>query len=453
MLRAARLVLLGLLTLPITGCATPIPQGRYLLDLRTGAPGATNVEVALDLTKDRRGRWQATLVNGPEHIVVPRVTPTEDGFILDIPHYDSFLDLSFEYRHKAWSILGSWVKDRGDRNPAVVTVEGQPIINQGRTRRGPIHINDELTDKTTGRYALDFDESGAAILDLLINRDGTASATVLTPTGDYRFLEGRLDPRLPRRDPESKFRADTRPPGALYLSTFDGAHMFALTGTLNDDGSIDGYFFSGNWWVEVFTAIPDESATLPDAFAETTYTDDTPLDQLIYTNLDGEPESVADLIRRAHEDNPNANKNGTGPDGMGPTIVEVFGSWCPNCHDAADYLAELQETHRDRGLRVVGLAFELTDDLNRSINQVRLYQQRHGAQWPVLVAGLSDKALATEALPVLDRIRSFPTAIFIDASGTVRGVHTGFTGPATGDEYLQMRAEYDAVIEAMLSEQ
>jgi len=438
---------LGFLTLPLVGCATPIPQGRYLLDLRTGAPGGTTAEVAIDLTKDRRGRWQAELVNGPEHIVIPRITTTEDGLILDIPHYASFLDLSFEYRHKAWSIYGSWVKDRGEDVPAVVAVEGQPMINPGRTRRGPIHINDELSDKTTGRYALDFEESGPAVLDLTVHRDGTASGTVLTPTGDYRFLEGRLDPRLPRRDPESKHRPDTRPPGTLYLSTFDGAHMFALTGTLNGNGSIDGYFFSGNWWVELFTAIPDASAALPDAFTQTSYTDAAPLDELIYTNLDGQPESVASLIRRAHADNPNA-----GPDATGPTIIEVFGSWCPNCHDAADYLAELQETYRNRGLRVVGLAFELTDDLDRSVKQVRLYQKRHGAQWPVLVAGLADKALASEALPVLDRIRSFPTAIFIDANGTVRGVHTGFTGPATGDANLQMRAEYDAVIEAMLND-
>lgn len=448
MLRAAAtFILLGILSMPaLTGCSTPIPQGRYLLDLRTGAPGATNVEVALDLTKDRRGRWQAQLLNGTEHIPVPRVSTTEDGLILDIPHYDSFLDLSFEYDRKAWSIYGTWVKDRGNDVPAVVAVEGQPMINPGRTRRGPIHIDDELAVGTTGRYAVEFDESGAAILDLVINRDGTASATVLTPTGDYRFLEGRLDPRLPLRDPEAKHRADTRPPGTLYLSTFDGAHMFAITGTLNDNGSIDGYFFSGNWWVELFTALPDETATLPDAFAETTYTDSTPLDELVYTTLDGGPESVADLIRRAHADNPNAQ-----PNGMGPTIIEVFGSWCPNCHDAADYLAELQDTHRQSGLRVVGLAFELTPDIARSINQVRLYQERHGAQWPVLVAGLADKAKATEAFPVLDRIRSFPTAIFLDATGTVRGIHTGFTGPATGEAYTQMRAEYDALIDAMLN--
>jgi hypothetical protein len=39
-----------------------------------------------------------------------------------------------------------------------------------------------------------------------------------------------------------------------------------------------------------------------------------------------------------------------------------------------------------------------------------LYAERHGAGWPVLIAGLADKAKASAELPVLDRVRAFARA-------------------------------------------
>jgi len=438
------LALLTLVTL-LTGCAATPEPGRYLLDLHTGAAGSESVEVALDLDRAPNGTWSATLVNGDERIPVPEVRRVTSGFNLLFPHYDSRLDLEFDLEYKQWAIDGTWTKERGKENPAVISVTGKPIIDPDISRRAPIHVETALNDRTTGRYSVEFSDSDPGVLDLTVNRDGTAHATVLTPTGDYRFLIGRLEPRIPRRDPEARYRTDTRPPAKLYLSTFDGAHMFAFTGELDTHGTIRGFFYSGDWWVEAYTATPDEHAALPDAFEETAW-NDTPLDDLVYTDLDGNPVSVASLIRRAHADNPSAT-----PDTLGPTLVKVFGSWCPNCHDAAAYMAELDRTYRARGLRIVGLAFELTDDHQRSAEQVRRYLDRHDIDWPVLVAGVSTKSKASEAFPALDRVRAYPTTIFLNASGQVVAVHTGFSGPATGQAHQDLRHEYETLIESLLN--
>ena len=96
--------------------------------------------------------------------------------------------------------------------------------------------------------------------------------------------------------------------------------------------------------------------------------------------------------------------------------------------------------------------FELTGDFGRDAEQVRRYLQRHRSDYPVLIAGLSDKKHASKQLPFLDKVRSYPTTIFLDANGNVRAIHTGFTGPATGKAHDEMRAKFEKLIEEILDQ-
>ena len=133
-------------------------------------------------------------------------------------------------------------------------------------------------------------------------------------------------------------------------------------------------------------------------------------------------------------------------------LIYVFGSWCPNCHDAAEYFAELQKKYDGQRLSILGLAFEHTGDFERDSQQVRRYLERHGASYPVLIAGLSDKKEASQAVPFLDRVRSYPTTVFVDANNKVRAVHTGFSGPATGAAYVDLKQKFESLIDQMISE-
>jgi hypothetical protein len=63
-----------------------------------------------------------------------------------------------------------------------------------------------------------------------------------------------------------------------------------------------------------------------------------------------------------------------------------------------------------------------------------------------------DKALASAALPQLEAVRAYPTALFLDRSGRVHKVHTGFAGPATRVRHELLVREFEQTIEELLAE-
>ena len=81
---------------------------------------------------------------------------------------------------------------------------------------------------------------------------------------------------------------------------------------------------------------------------------------------------------------------------------------------------------------------------------VRAYIKKQRIGYPVLVGGISDKAAASKAFPALDRVRSYPTTIFLDRNGKVRAVHTGFSGPATGDAHRRLRQRFEEIVEELI---
>jgi hypothetical protein len=78
--------------------------------------------------------------------------------------------------------------------------------------------------------------------------------------------------------------------------------------------------------------------------------------------------------------------------------------------------------------------------------------ERFDIQYPVLLAGTNDKAEASKVLPALNSVVAFPTTIFVDKKGTVRHIHTGFSGPGTGVYYDQYVGEFNSLIDKLLAE-
>ena len=130
-------------------------------------------------------------------------------------------------------------------------------------------------------------------------------------------------------------------------------------------------------------------------------------------------------------------------------ILSVTGSWCPNCHDEAPFLAELYRAYRDRGLEVVALSFEEEAQL-KDPTRLRAFVQQYGIDYPVLLAGLPDSAPA--ALPQVEHLDSFPTTLFLGRDGRLRATHAGFPSPASGDFYTKAREEITATVERLLLE-
>ncbi len=245
---------------------------------------------------------------------------------------------------------------------------------------------------------------------------GRATGTFLTPLGDYRFLEGTWD-------------GDT-----LVLACFDGAHAFRFVARLDGSGDLAGDFWSRDSWHETFVATPDPGATLADGFDASSFLPEYSLHALTFPDLNGRPRALDD------------------PEFQGAArVLIVFGSWCPNCRDATRLWADWEKRYRSRGLKVQGLAFERSADLEHETDKLRDYVRRQGIEFPVLIAGLADKAKASEALPILDQVRAFPTTIFLDANDRAIAVHTGFTGPAAPEEHAALRGRFERLLETALS--
>ena len=347
----------------------------------------------------------AVLVNGSERIEVPKVEVRGDVWYLSMPHYDSSLDL----RYDNGRLIGKWTKVRGADRVTRMDFEAVPA----RTPRAT-----SPAAAVVGRWRVSFGDSDAPAVGVFeAAPDGGVQGTFLTELGDYRFLDGAFHD------------------GVLELSCFDGAHAFLFRAELDEDGRLSGDFWSRDSWHETWTAERDDAAGLSDPFELSAWTAAVDLGALAFPDLDGTPRTLDDAAFAGRA-----------------RVIQLFGSWCPNCHDEAPYLVELDERYRARGLSILGLAFELTGDLQRDSGQVRRYVERYGVEYPILVAGTADKADASRRFPLLDRVRAYPTTIFLDAAGNARAVHTGFAGPATGAEHEHLRAEFERLIEQLLAE-
>ena len=133
-------------------------------------------------------------------------------------------------------------------------------------------------------------------------------------------------------------------------------------------------------------------------------------------------------------------------------IVVLAGSWCPNCHDEAAFLAQLHRERRSEGLEVISLMFEQLEDPATAAEAVYRFRDRHQIQYTTLLAGNSDKDDAAKKLPQLNAVLAFPTTIFIDRGGKVRKIHTGFAGPATAVHHDKMVREFERTVDGLLAE-
>ena len=134
-------------------------------------------------------------------------------------------------------------------------------------------------------------------------------------------------------------------------------------------------------------------------------------------------------------------------------LLDIMGTWCHNCLDAAPVLQQLYEQFGPQGLEVVGLAFELTDDATLARKNLSLYSSRHGITFPVLFCGSLDPAnVQLRIKSQLQNFGAYPTSIFVGRDGRVRSIHMGFKGPGTGDAYQSEVAAYWSQVQALLGE-
>jgi len=366
-------------------------------------------------------RLTAVALNGDE--VLPFETARADGdrVLLRFDHYDS--EIAARLSPDGGTMIGTWVKQAGRDRPSMpfhATRGAAPRFTPDAASAGaaPAAGPDSITGTITGTWEAAFtDDEGTSPAVGEFRLEGERLlGTFLTPTGDYRFLEG-------------DYRG-----GRLRLSCFDGGHAFLFHAALDATGALKGDFWSRGSYHATWTAHRATGPTaLPDPFVVTTLKNPTGHLAFAFPDLDGRTVSLADERFKGKV-----------------VLVDVFGSWCPNCNDEAPVLAEMYRLYHDRGLEIVGLAYEMTGDPSRDAVYVRKYAERHGIAWPLLLAGTSDKAEASLTLPDLSGVLAFPTLIFIGRDGKVAAIHTGFEGPGTGRHFDDLKSRFTTQIERLL---
>lgn len=244
------------------------------------------------------------------------------------------------------------------------------------------------------------------------------TGTFRTTTGDYRYLEGRING------------------DELRLSTFDGAHAFLFAATVTDT-TMQGHFYSGDHWKEPFVATKNDNYELPDANTLTYLKEG--YDRLAFSF----PDSSGDLV--SLEDKRFKNK---------VVLVKLMGTWCPNCLEESKFIKQYLKEFPSDDLEVVSLAFEYAPTKEKAFASIKRMQERLDIPYPILLAqwGDSDKKKAAEKLPMLNHVLSYPTLIFVDKKGSVRRIHTGYNGTATGEKHLEFKKEFEEFVAQLLAE-
>lgn len=396
-----RALLAFLLVIQFAACSTEKlgrPGGDYTLMFSVG-----QFSIPARLRIDTDSSWH--ILNAEEDIHLDSVVLIGDSFYINLPLFDS-------------SIKGVWSESRISGVWTDHSRVDYHIPFAGF--KTPVNQPAEPSRTDSLRYEITFspiDSSTASRGIALLQKSGRfLSGTILTETGDYRFLEGEQ-----QKD-------------SIWLSAFDGTHLFYLRGTLRNDSLVDGVFLSGKHWKEDWHGVKSATLSLRSPF------------EITSTLVQKNPTFM--VLNEWAEPIEFSSSNWLGK----VSVIQVMGSWCPNCTDESVFLKQLYASHKSQGLQIIPVAFERGDDITRSCARVRMQFNQLALEYPFYYGGKSSKEDAHKALPFLTEVHSFPTSIFIDKHGIIRRIYTGFYGPGTHKEYTHHTEEIAALVEQLLAE-
>jgi thiol-disulfide isomerase/thioredoxin len=383
---------------PITGVAQVPVDGpwRAALDL-AGGPLRFRIEIST-----AGGGFSGRLCNADACDAFSAVSRAGDSLVLELADYAA----AIRARVAGDSLVGFY-RNMGNRGPRTIPF---------RAARGtwPVESPPEVL---LGRWDATFnpDESpGPRVLEFRRTQRGL-EGTIISNSGDYGVFWGG---------------AAT---DSFTMSHFDGSFVYRLTGALAGD-TLRGIFHAGLSTQTPFVAVRSSGRPHLTPPADVVRADSTAPFRFAFPSVEGEIVTSDDPRFRGKV-----------------VIVDIIGTWCPTCHDAAPLMVDLYRRYHERGLEIVGLAYEVTGDTAVDGALVRRYRDKFGITFPLLLAGVNDSESPAATQPQLSGPIAFPTTIFLDRSGRVRKVHAGFYGPATGQAHEAIKREFVRTVEELLA--
>ncbi|MEI6020959.1 MAG: TlpA disulfide reductase family protein [Bacteroidota bacterium] len=350
--------------------------------------------------------------NADERIEVDEIVLQGDSLIFKMPVFDT----EFRTKISKQGLEGVWISHYRKEN--------NYIKFKATYKNNSRFISDNTIKETLfeGKWEVTFspnkiDAYKAIGLFHHIEQSQLIHGTFLTETGDYRYLEGAQNNNI------------------IALSCFDGSHAFLFSAKLDSSGELKGDFYSGSHWKESWTAKKNNQFELKNAEETTRLLDANIPVSISFTNLEDKLVSLQDLKYK--------NK---------PVLIQIMGSWCPNCMDESAYLSPIYNQYKDQGFEIIALAFEKTNNIELAKKQLKRLQGRFNITYEILITGLSGKTKASELFPMLSEIRAFPTLISLNKQHQIVKIHTGFSGPATGKAYEEFKTNTESFIHQLINQ-
>ncbi len=374
------------------------------------SPGG-ELPFGIEITQDN-GIYSTKILNGPERVDTSSTTFENNHLLISMSWFDAVIEAKMIDGGRKLS--GTWEKTASGQNKS----SSLPFTaSRGYEHRFMQETHQAKITAATGSWKVVFsdeDSDSKAIAEF--SQEGQiVNGTFLTATGDYRYLTGVAND------------------GKLQLSAFDGAHAFLFKANINGDKINNGHFWSRDSYHATWIAHKSDDTT---GYLQNSWEMNKATGKVEFTfeNIDGKTVSLTDERFK--------NK---------PVLINLFGTWCPNCNDEAPVLARLYDQYHPKDLEIIGLAFEFTEDKQRDKKQLAIFKKRHGINYPLLLAGGNDKSSATKVLGFLDKVKSYPTTLFLDRNHDVVKINTGFSGPGTGEHYTQLVNELEDEIKKLLN--
>ncbi|UTA68284.1 peroxiredoxin [Emticicia sp. 21SJ11W-3] len=364
----------------------------------------------LDIRKEGEA-YNVLVINGDEKLKMDQSFLRDDSLHIPMEIFDSEIVAKVE----GDKMTGYWKKMRSD----FTFVFGRFSAEYGKNYRfsetsdAPQAV---LADKYSVLFLSADKKDSTQSVGVFQTKGSQVQGSFLTTTGDYRYLAGDIVG------------------DSLKLSCFDGTHAFLFKAKIDGD-NLTGGFWSGVSGYESWTATKDSSATLPDVTKLTYLKEGYKTVDFKFPNTDNKPISLSDEAYKGKV-----------------LVIQIMGSWCPNCMDESRFLAPWYKKNKDRGVEIIGLAYEKSTDTTFAFPKIKRMKERFGIDYQVLLAGTNNKDEASKTLPMLNRVIGFPTTIVIDKKGQVRKIHTGFSGPGTGKYYDAFVSDFNRLIDKLLAE-
>jgi len=355
--------------------------------------------------------YQIIISNAEEKIQIDEVKLFKDSIEFQMPVFESAFYLKV---HSEDSLSGTWINYYRSEDYVIDVWASQ----SDKLRFTEASESNQASRQLFPKYEVTFspnETDSAKAIGLFETNNGRVKGTFATETGDYRYLEGKLIG------------------DSLFLSTFDGSHAFYFSAAVRDS-SLEGIFLSGIHHRERWLAKKNDAFELRDPDSLTALSSNAKV-SFSLPNTKGELVSL--------DDSTFENKI---------KIIQIMGSWCPNCLDESRYFKDLYAKYAPKGLEIIALAFERSRNEANALHNLERLTEKEKLSYPILLGGYSREDGPSTVFPMLDKIRSYPTSLFLDRDNRIRKIHTGFYGPGTGKYYDEYRKETEAFVEELLDE-